>query len=135
MVPSSVTYRRTIFRRWSSFLRRGWPMRNMLVMSAMLAVLSSTAIAQELKADAIKLAADTISYKFTVCAALQGYSSMCLANQDSALKAKSEEAKKDFLDIAFSNAAVAGVKIPDIVVTRYWIALKDFQRQTDHNCQ
>ena len=110
-------------------------MRNMLVTSAMLASLSSTAIAQELKDDVIKLAANVVSYKFTVCAALQGYNSMCLANQDSALKAKSEEAKKDFLDIALSTATVAGVKIPDIVVTRYRIALKDFQRQTDHNCQ
>ncbi len=110
-------------------------MRNMLVTSAMLAALSSTAVAQELKDDAIKLAANTVSYKFTVCAALQGYNSMCLANQDLALKAKSEEAKKDFLDIALSTATVAGVKIPDIVVTRYRIALKDFQRQTDHNCQ
>lgn len=110
-------------------------MRNMLVTSAMLAALSSTAVAQELKDEAIKLAANTVSYKFTVCAALQGYNSMCLANQDLALKAKSEEAKKDFLDIALSTATVAGVKIPDIVVTRYRIALKDFQRQTDHNCQ
>ena len=110
-------------------------MRNMLVTSAMLAALSSTAIAQELKDDVIKLAANIVSYKFTVCAALQGYNSMCLANQDSALKAKSEEAKKDFLDIALSTGTVAGVKIPDIVVTRYRIALKDFQRQTDHNCQ
>jgi len=110
-------------------------MRNMLVTLAMLAALSSTAIAQELKDDAIKLAANTVSYKFTVCAALQGYNSMCLANQDSALKAKSDEAKKDFLDIALSTATVAGVKIPDIVVTRYRIAFKDFQRQTDQNCQ
>jgi hypothetical protein len=37
-------------------------MRNMLVTSAMLAALSTTAIAQELKDDAIKLAANTISY-------------------------------------------------------------------------
>ena len=110
-------------------------MRNMLVTSAMLAALSSTAIAQELKDDVIKLAANVVSYKFTVCAALQGYNSMCLANQDLALKAKSEEAKKDFLDIALSTGTAAGVKIPDIVVTRYRIALKDFQRQTDHNCQ
>src|SRR4051812_11260110 len=110
-------------------------MRNMLVTSAMLVALSSNAIAQELKDDAIKLAANTLSYKFTVCAALQGYSSMCLANQDPVLKAKSEEAKKDFLDIAFSTGTVAGVKIPDIVVTRYWIAFKDFHRQTNHNCQ
>ena len=110
-------------------------MRSMLVTSAMLAALSSTAIAQELKDDVIKLAANTVSYKFTVCAALQGYNSMCLVNQDSALKEKSEEAKKDFLDIALSTATVAGVKIPDIVVTRYRIVLKDFQRQTDHNCQ
>ena len=73
-------------------------MRSMLVTSAMLAALSSTAIAQELKDDVIKLAANVVSHKFTVCAALQGYNSMCLANQDSALKAKSEEAKKDFLD-------------------------------------
>ena len=106
-------------------------MRNMLVTSAMLAALSTTAIAQELKDDAIKLAANTISYKFTVCAALQGYISMCLANQDSALKAKSDEAKKDFLDIALSTATVARVKIPDIVVTRYRIAIRDFQKQTD----
>jgi hypothetical protein len=110
-------------------------MRNMLVTSAMLAALSSTAIAQELKYDAIKLAANTISYKFTVCAALQGYNSMCLSNQDAALKAKSEEAKKDFLDIALSTATVAGVKVPDVVVTRYWIAIRDFQRQTNYDCQ
>ena len=110
-------------------------MRSMIVISLMLAALSSTAVAQELKDDAIKLAANTVSYKFTVCAALQGYNSMCLANQDSALKAKSDEAKKDFLDIALSTATVAGVKIPDIVVTRYRIAFKDFQRQTDQNCQ
>jgi hypothetical protein len=110
-------------------------MRSMLVTSAMLAALSSTAIAQDLKNDTIKLAANTVSYKFTVCAALQGYNSMCLANQDAALKAKSEEAKKDFLDIALSTATVAGVKVPDVVVTRYWIAIRDFQRQTNYDCQ
>src|SRR5262249_17154302 len=59
---------------------------------------------------------------------------MCLADQDPALKAKAEEVKKDFLDIALSTATVAGVKIPDVVVTRYWIAFKDFQKQTNHNC-
>jgi hypothetical protein len=109
-------------------------MRNMLVTSAVLAALSSAAVAQELNEDAKKLAANTVSYKFTVCAAFHGYNSMCLADQDPVLKAKAEEVKKDFLDIALSTATVAGVKIPDVVVTRYWIAFKDFQKQTNHNC-
>jgi hypothetical protein len=27
------------------------------------------------------------------------------------------------------------VKVPDVVVTRYWIAIRDFQRQTNYDCQ
>ena len=103
-------------------------MRNMLVTSATLAALSSTAMAQDLKNDVIKRSANTISYKFTVCAALQGYNSRCLSNQDPALEAKSEEAKKDFLDLALSSATVAGMKIPDLVVTRYQVAFREFQK-------
>jgi hypothetical protein len=108
-------------------------MRNLLVTSAMLAALSSTAIAQDLNND-VKRSANTISYKFTVCAALQGYNSRCLSNQDPTLKAKSEEAKKDFLDLALSSATVAGMKIPDMVVTRYQVAFREFQKQTNHSC-
>jgi hypothetical protein len=66
---------------------------------------------------------------------LQDYNSKCLANQDPALKAKSEEAKKDFLDIALSSATVAGMKIPDMVVTRYRIAFREFQKETNHSCE
>src|SRR5262245_29053373 len=109
-------------------------MRNLLVTSAMLAAFSSSAITQDLKDDVIKRSANTISYKFTVCAAMQGYNSRCLSNQDPALKAKSEEAKKDFLDLALSSATVAGMKIPDMVVTRYQVAFREFQKQTKHSC-